>query len=297
MTRLHAAVLAALSLMAIATSAIAAQPAPHLFPEQWTDGTNPSEAQTQVQRVDVDTYVIRQSVRTNFEAPFLYLLFGKDRAILFDSGAGGLKIRPVIDGLVAQWLGEHHRASIPLIIAHTHGHGDHHQGDAEFVGRPDTTVVGLTPDQVAGFFGIRRWPTDVAVFDLGGRKLSIIPAPGHQPAHIIVFDPRTRWLIAGDSLYPGRLYVRDFPAYRDSIDRVAAFCRGRRVSWILGAHIEMTDQPGKDFANAAPSHPNEHRLELPFADLLELQRGLHGMGDAAVRQTHDDFIVFPLPAK
>jgi hydroxyacylglutathione hydrolase len=302
MTRMHAALLAALSLMTIATTAAttalgAARPAPHLFAERWIDGTSAAEPQTQVQRVDADTYVIRQSVRTNFEAPFLYLLFGKDRAILFDSGAGGLKIRPVIDGLVAQWLAEHHRASIPLIVAHTHGHGDHHQGDAEFAGRPDTVVVGLAPEQVAAFFGIKTWPTDIAAFDLGGRRLSIIPAPGHQAAHIVVFDPKTHWLIAGDSLYPGRLYVRDFPAYRASIDRVVDFCRGRRVSWVLGAHIEMTAEPGKDFLNQAPTHPNERRLELPFADLLELRKGLHAMGDTAARQVHDDFIVFPLPAK
>src|SRR6187402_3193860 len=57
----------------------------------WIDGTV-SEPETQVQMIDGDTFVIRQSVKTNFEAPFLYLLFGKDRALLLDTGAGGLKI-------------------------------------------------------------------------------------------------------------------------------------------------------------------------------------------------------------
>jgi hypothetical protein len=47
----------------------------------WIDGTAPSEPDTQVQRIDADTLVIRQSVKTNFEAPFLYLLFGKDRVL------------------------------------------------------------------------------------------------------------------------------------------------------------------------------------------------------------------------
>src|SRR5437868_14123906 len=106
----------------------------------WIDGSA-LEPETQVQSYDADTFVIRQSLRTNFEGPFLYLLFGKDRALLLDTGAGGLKIRPAVDAAVTQWLAEHHRASIPLVVAHTHGHGDHHAGDAEFADRPDTTVV------------------------------------------------------------------------------------------------------------------------------------------------------------
>ena len=41
--------------------------APQFAP--WIDGTKPGEPETQVQRIDADTFVIRQSVRTNFEAP------------------------------------------------------------------------------------------------------------------------------------------------------------------------------------------------------------------------------------
>src|ERR1700749_2255530 len=110
--------------------------------QPWIDGTQASEPQMQVQRYAADTFVIRQSVKTNFEAPFLYLLFGKDRALLLDTGAGGLKIRPTVDAAIDQWLAEHHRTSIPLVVAHSHSHGDHRAGDAEFKDRPDTVVVG-----------------------------------------------------------------------------------------------------------------------------------------------------------
>ena len=41
------------------------------------DGTAAAEAEMQVQAIDADTFVIRQSVLTNFEAPFLYLEFGR----------------------------------------------------------------------------------------------------------------------------------------------------------------------------------------------------------------------------
>ena len=267
--------------------------------QPWIDGTAAAEPQMQVQRYDADTFVIRQSVKTNFEAPFLYLLFGRDRVLLLDTGAGGLKIRPTIDGVIADWLKAHHRASIPLVVAHSHGHGDHHWGDAEFKDRPDTTVVGLAPAEVAAFFKIADWPHDIVKYDLGGRVLDIIPTPGHQPSHIMVFDEKTRLLLSGDSLYPGRLYVpaNMFGDFKDSIDRVAAFTRTHRVSHVLGAHIEMTATPGKDFPDGAPAHPNERALELPYADLLELQAALHKMGEVGVKDVHDDFIVFPIPPR
>jgi hydroxyacylglutathione hydrolase len=290
--------LVALIAAALVLAAPAAALAKPLF-APWIDGTAASEPQMQVQRYDADTFVIRQSVKTNFEAPFLYLLFGKDRALLLDTGAGGLKVRPTIDGVIADWLKAHHRTSIPLVVAHSHSHGDHTAGDAEFKDRPDTVVVGWTAPQVAAFFKIADWPRDIVTFDLGGRALSVIPAPGHHPSHIMIFDPKTRLLLSGDSLYPGRLYVPSnlFSDYRDSIDRVAGFTKDRRVSHILGAHVEMTTTPGKDFQDAAPTHPNEHALELPYSDLLELQAALHRMGDSVVRDVHDDFIVFPVPPR
>jgi glyoxylase-like metal-dependent hydrolase (beta-lactamase superfamily II) len=160
-------------------------------------------------------------------------------------------------------------------------------------------VIGLAPPDVATFFKIVDWPHDIARYDLGGRVLKIIPTPGHQPAHIMVFDENTRLLLSGDSLYPGRLYVpsNQFAAYQSSIDRVVAFTKDHPVSHILGAHIEMTRTPGKDFVDEAPGHPDEHALELPYATLIELQGAVHAMGEAPVRDAHADFIVFPLPPK
>ncbi|HLZ73721.1 MBL fold metallo-hydrolase [Phenylobacterium sp.] len=286
------ATLLAAAVLALPAAALAAP----LF-QPWIDGTHAAEPQMQVQRYDADTYVIRQSVKTNFEAPFLYLLFGQDRALLLDTGAGGLAVRPTIDGVIADWLKAHRRASIPLVVAHTHSHGDHRSGDGEFMDRPDTVVVGWTPPEVAAFFKIADWPRDIVKFDLGRRVLDVVPTPGHHPSHIMLFDEKTHLLLSGDTLYPGRLYVPadQLAAYRDSIDRVVAFTRTRKVSHILGAHIEMTTTAGQDFPMRAPAHPSEHRLELPYADLLELQAAVHEMGDKPVRDKHDDFIVWPLP--
>jgi len=272
----------------------------HLFSEKWIDGTRSDEPKVQVQALDRDTFVIRQSVLTNFEAPFLYLLFGKDKVLLLDSGAGGLQIRPEIDAIISNWLAAHGRTSIPLVVAHTHAHGDHIAGDEEFKARPDTTVVGLRPEEVAAFFGIARWPDTIGHYDLGARALQIIPTPGHQSAHIMVYDPRLRLLLSGDALYPGRLYVPvNFLAdKRASVARLRKFVDAHPVDAVLGAHIEMTAQPGRDYPQAAAQHPNERHLELPATSVAELNEGLQAALDVPGKaQVHDDFIIFPVPPR
>lgn len=89
-------------MMGLATSgllvAAPAAPLPRLFAERWIDGTHGAEPVAQVQALDADTFVIRQSVKTNFEAPFLYLLFGRDKALLIDTG-------PKAESSARWWIG------------------------------------------------------------------------------------------------------------------------------------------------------------------------------------------------
>jgi glyoxylase-like metal-dependent hydrolase (beta-lactamase superfamily II) len=293
------ACLAAGSLFALAVPAQCA-PLPELFHEKWIDGTQPNEPDAQVQSLDPDTFVIRQSIKTNFEAPFLYLIFGRDKVLLVDTGAKDGRIRPVVDRLVEDWLAAHHRTSIPLVVAHSHSHGDHIAGDAAFRDRPNTIVVGLKPTDVAAFFGIAKWPDVIAQFDLGDRVLSIIPTPGHQAASIMVYDPRLKILLSGDVLYPGRLYVpvNFMSDERASIDRVSDFAATHPIRAVLGAHIEMKQAPGVDYSHEAATHHDEHRLELPAESIAELQTGLKATLDVPDRpQVHDHFIIFPVPSR
>ncbi len=278
----------------------ASAPLPKLFKETWIDGTQPQEPVVQVQALDGDTFVIRQSIKTNFEAPFLYLLFGHDKALLIDTGAKDGQIRPAIDRLIADWLKAHGRSDIPLVVAHSHSHGDHVAGDAAFRDRPNTTLVGLKSQDVAAFFGITNWPDGIAQFDLGGRVLTIIPTPGHQQAAIMVYDPRQRILLSGDTLYPGRLYVpANFMAEeRASVDRLAAFAAHHPIRALLGAHIEMTRTPTRDYGHEAATHPDEHPLELPAETIGELKAGLAAAPGALTQpQVHDRFIIVPVPAR
>lgn len=264
------------------------------FPEMWQDGTACPEEAIEVHRYSENTFILRQSLCTSFEGPFLYLLFGSERVLLEDTGDGGIPIQQTVQAVIDGWLEEHGQASIELVVVNSHAHGDHVAGNAQFVGQPNTTVVGYDVADRIAFFGFADWPDEIVQYELGDRTIDVVPIPGHQSAHIALFDRAEGLLLTGDTLYPGRLYIDDFPTYVTSIQRLADFAATQDVCHVLGTHIEMTTTPGVDFPFGASMHPDEHGLPLTTDHLFELRDAVEAMGDAPMYEIHDDFIVFPL---
>ena len=247
----------------------------------------------QVHRYDDDTVILRQSKDANFEAPFTFLLFGVERALLLDTGAtNDDHLRRTVDGLVADWLVDHPAEDYELVVAHTHAHGDHVAGDASFAVRRDTVVVGSSVAEVQEFFGFTGWPQQVVDYDLGQRRLQLIGIPGHEVASIAVHDERTGLLFTGDSVYPGRIYVRDFPAYVDSLKRLVEFAESRTVAHVLGCHIEMTTRPGRDYYLGCRYQPDEPPLQMTMRQLRALQDAAVAVADQPGAHRFDDFIVY-----
>jgi glyoxylase-like metal-dependent hydrolase (beta-lactamase superfamily II) len=252
----------------------------------------------QVYAFDKDTYILRQSKCTNFEAPFLYLLFGTERALLIDTGAGAVPVRSVVEGIVEQWQAIHDRPGLELVVTHSHGHADHVAGDDQFSGQPGITLVEPGLAAVERFFGFRNWPEEPASFDLGERELTLIPVPGHmdQPRddHFAVYDSRTQLMLSGDVFYPGFLYVRDGRAYRRSIERLVDFAAAHHIRCFLGCHIEMTRIKGLAYRSGTTYQPLEHVLELRPRHLAELHAALEAMGDELTHRVFDHFILEPV---
>lgn len=267
-----------------------------VFPAVWiwgapNCGTDP---QIQVHQYNENTYILRQSICTNFEGPFIYLLFGSQKVLMQDTGASNVPLYNTVKSIIDQWLLAHGQSSIQLIVSHTHAHGDHIFNDAQFVGKPNTTVVGTSQTAVVNFFGLAGWPNNIANYDLGGRVVQVIPLPGHQNAHIAVYDAATGFLLTGDTLYPGRLYISNWSQYKASIQRLVDFTADKAVCHVMGTHIEMSKTPGDDYPIGANSHPNEHVLQLGREHLIELNNACIAMGNTPVLQVHDDFIIYPL---
>lgn len=241
-----------------------------------------------------DFFILRQAACTNFEKPFLYLLFGRDRALLLDTGAGHVDVATPIDTLVRAWVARHGGKPVELVVAHSHAHSDHVAGDSQFIHRPSTTVVARDTASVRTFFGISQWPEDFGTIDLGGRVLDVIPVPGHQGASIAVYDRRTGVLLTGDTFYPGRLYVRDTAAFARSIDRLARFTTSHRVVHMLGTHIENTRTPFRDYPEGTVDQPEEHELDLHLGQLFELDSVVRAMRGRMSRMVLRDLTIWPL---
>ena len=239
-------------------------------------------------------FVLRQPACTNYEKPFLYLLVGRSRALLLDTGAGGIAVAEPVDSLLAAWRATHGGSPRELVVAHSHGHGDHVAGDDQFRGRAGVTLVEPDSGAARAFFGLRAPSANVVSFDLGGRVLDVLAIPGHEAASLAFYDRETAVLLTGDTFYPGRLYVRDTAAFAASTARLVAFTASRPVSAILGTHIEQARTPFTDYPVETVDQPDEDRLELSRAELVTLDSAVRSMRGRFARTRLPRFTIWPL---
>ncbi|MFG3583143.1 MBL fold metallo-hydrolase [Streptomyces sp. NPDC047990] len=254
-----------------------------------------TDPELQVYAHDADTVILRQNKAVHYEAPFLFLLFGEARAVLLDTGATAspahFPLRRVVDELMRDRLAARPRDDYELLVLHTHPHGDHIAGDGQFADRPGTRVVDASRDEAWAFFGFDRDPDGVARVDLGGRVLECLATPGHHAAAVTYFDPWTGFLLTGDTVYPGRLYIEDWAAFTRTVDRLIGFCAGRPVTHVLGCHIEMTREPGQDYPVRTTHQPDEPPLEMTTAQLRAVRAAIDTVGDRPGRHVFDDFVL------
>jgi len=147
-----------------------------------------------------------------------YLVEGKEKAALIDTGTGIGNLREKVTELT----------KLPLIVLNTHGHVDHAGGDHNFdeiwISEWDKNLLPLHGSlayrkKFTEFFlkfsgknpenfdesefpvnsNIRyRFLKENAVIDLGKRKLTCIPVPGHTQGSIGFLDSGARAFFAGD---------------------------------------------------------------------------------------------------
>ena len=268
--------------------------------QNWIHGSENCEDNVdppiQIVRYNSNTWIFRQNKCTNYEAPFMFLFFGKKKALLMDTGASEeeniFPLYETVKQIIGEWSEKN--GEVELIVAHTHKHGDHYSGDGQFKGKPNTTVIGLEVEDLQESFKITNWPEEIVDYDLGNRMMKIIPIPGHQTSSIAVYDTSTKILLTGDTFYPGRLYVKDWSAFKMSIERLLKFTDNNEISTILGNHIEMTQTPGVDYPIGTIYQPNESQLPLNVIELKELSSALTKLRDKPTKEVHDRFIIYPV---
>jgi glyoxylase-like metal-dependent hydrolase (beta-lactamase superfamily II) len=182
-----------------------------------------------------------------------YLIVGRRRALLFDSGLGIGKLGAIV----------HQLTSLPVVVLNSHTHFDHVGGNFEFAtiyavdsaftrsnaqGHPNHYMLqnagpsGACPPLPAGFdfakytikpFRIGHTVHDGEIIDLGERPLEVLLTPGHTPDALCLLDRNHKQLFTGDTLYPDEIWLwwpeTNLDAYQKSMERIAALASSFEV--------------------------------------------------------------------
>ncbi len=143
----------------------------------------------------------------------MFLLTGTKEALLVDSGMNTPNAKKIAESVT----------TLPIKVLNTHADRDHISGNGAF------ETVYLHPAEETHYRSSGGTGTIVPVkqgdvIDLGDRLLEIIDLPGHTKGSIAILDRKNRFLIGGDSIQDGRIFMfgeqRDFAKYIKSLEEL-----------------------------------------------------------------------------
>ena len=210
-------------------------------------------------RIDADTYII--SEYRHWEETHCYLLNGRERSLLIDTGLGICNIYDEVVKLTDK----------PVTAVATHVHWDHIGGHRYF---PDFYAHSAELDWLNGGFPLsmetiremvvdrcdlpegfdisnyeffqgipKKVLADHAVIDIGGRQIEALHTPGHAPGHLCFWEKENGYLFTGDLVYKDVLFASypstDPEAYLASLEKIAAL----PVKKVFPAHHSLEIQP------------------------------------------------------
>jgi glyoxylase-like metal-dependent hydrolase (beta-lactamase superfamily II) len=191
-----------------------------------------------------DVYAIAEPY--NYQEVISWLIIGRDRALLFDTGMGMDSISFLVKELT----------TLPIIVLNSHTHYDHIGGNHEFANvfamntaftkknaangyahnmveqevAPDAFCLKHLPEMDTAHYYIRSFSISTSIsdgdtVDLGRRAIKIIAAPGHTPDGIALLDEKSGYLWTGDNFYEGPVFLfsegTDLAAYEKSMEKLA----------------------------------------------------------------------------
>lgn len=155
-----------------------------------------------------------QTWRIEEEGVRFFLLTGSREALLVDSGMQVHNAKEIAGTLT----------DLPLRLLNTHADMDHIGSNGEF------DMVMMHPAECSNYYKGRDqkgktvpvWEGDV--IDLGERPLEVIALPGHTPGSIALLDRGRRFLISGDPVQDGTIFMfgvqREEHAYQQSLEKL-----------------------------------------------------------------------------
>ena len=178
-----------------------------------TEPAGPGEWRT-MGEITVDRLNEQDYVLHDFDV-HMYLLCGKEKALLVDTGFGAADIKKALSELTG----------LPLTVVCTHGHVDHCLGSPQFdkVYAHELEIPQMKEIVGKGYDGFI--PIAVGdVIDIGGRRFEVLLFPGHSPGAIALLSREERLIITGDNVatQPVVMYMEgvDFDVYLENLKKL-----------------------------------------------------------------------------
>jgi glyoxylase-like metal-dependent hydrolase (beta-lactamase superfamily II) len=143
-----------------------------------------------------------------------FLIEGDREALLIDTGVGSGNLKKYVEEIT----------KLPITVIFTHADGDHvgnagqfdrrfmHPCEFDYYKSKNERIVLMEP----------VWEGDI--IDLGRYSFEVILIPGHTPGSIALLEKEKRFLIGGDSIQIGSIFMfgngRNFDAYRASMKKL-----------------------------------------------------------------------------
>jgi glyoxylase-like metal-dependent hydrolase (beta-lactamase superfamily II) len=159
----------------------------------------------------------------------VYVLEGEDKALVIDAGA----VMPHLDKVVATLTDK------PVMVALTHGHGDHVGGIVCF---PEVWIHPADIPMIArngeGYQGEIHELNDGDVIDLGGREIEVLHTPGHTSGSITFFDKERHYGFSGDAFGSTNLllFVPSFSTLIETCTRTADYMQKNGIEKLFPGH-------------------------------------------------------------
>jgi glyoxylase-like metal-dependent hydrolase (beta-lactamase superfamily II) len=159
----------------------------------------------------------------------VYLVEGEEKALLIDAGA----YMPHLDQAVAALTDK------PVMMALTHGHGDHVGGIVCF---PEVWIHPADIPMIArngeGYQGEIHELNDGDVIDLGGREIEVLHTPGHTSGSITFFDKERHYGFSGDAFGSTNLllFVPSFSTLIETCTRTADYMQKNGIEKLFPGH-------------------------------------------------------------
>ncbi len=192
-----------------------------------------------------------------------FLAAGRQEALLIDAGLGGGDLLAYVRTLTEK----------PVTALFTHADPDHvghagqfehrlmHPSEFDYYRQRNKTIVPMEP----------VWEGDI--LDLDGFRFEVILIPGHTPGSIALLEREQRFLIGGDSIQTGKIFMfgngRNFDAFRASMLKMQK--RIPEFDQVYASHYDLEVAPyaihhlyeaaGKVMAGQVDGVPNDRGLD------------------------------------